>query len=97
MSRALAVAIDSLDADQRAALATRTETGTGASWLDRLLYGVHAEIIIEEARKQTALTAFAAEHAAEVDAIDLQLNGTPPPVEGSPAIFDPETGSWIVG
>jgi hypothetical protein len=97
MCRALADAIEGLTESERGALAWRSTTGTGAEWIDRLLYGVQAQTMIDDARNETALTALAADHQAEVDAIDLGLHGTPPPVPGVPAAIDPETGEIIVG
>ena len=96
MNPRLAAAVANLTATQRRALAAIASRprNPGTEWLDELITGLAAQVRIDEARADAILAELEAEHRAEVDAIDLRVNGPLPTVDGRPAIFDPETGEW---
>lgn len=98
MTPRLAGALEGLNPAQRRALASMAASDDDAerSGWPALFAALGAEAMILEARDQTILHELAADRSAEVHAIDLRVNGAPPPVEGRPATFDPDTGKWTV-
>ena len=103
LHRDLEAALDALTESQRRGLleVALTRREEAATWLTRLLDGLVVQALTDETkrkRREAALIAqLEAERRAEVDAIDLAVNGPLPSAQGHAAMVDPQTGRIVGG
>jgi hypothetical protein len=83
MTNALADAIDSFTARERAMLVKLLQAaGMTDPGLRRLFHGIVAELWAADEHERSVLAALAADHSAHAKAIDEGLHGEAPPIVG---------------
>ncbi len=92
MTRVLAEELDRLTAADRRTIERLADTEGLSPLLTRFLRALATQVHVDRCREDAVVHAMEAQHHADVEAIDRQVNGDPEPVQGRPATFDPSTG-----
>lgn len=80
MTRKLAEALDGLSASNRRVLRRLAHEQQSSTWLGRLLDGLAAECAQMELDEMEVLAALEADRRADLDRIDLEVNGPAPQI-----------------
>jgi hypothetical protein len=73
---------------------TEEQDGPVTRLLDAAIMQAVYDHRMRRERERALMARLEADHRAEVEATDLEVNGPPPPVEGAPMAHDPDTGAW---
>ncbi|RNM13291.1 hypothetical protein [Nocardioides pocheonensis] len=94
MHPGLAKELESLTEAERRLIVRLSSEGDFSPLIGRLLRGWTCQILSDQWQEAATLAGLEADRRAELDEVDLRVNGEPPPVTGKPATFDPR--NWGV-